>query len=51
VYHLCIHVKKIIIIKNPANGKLIKNHDKIEDTFMDMMQKISEFLELKWMRN
>jgi hypothetical protein len=27
MYHFGIHVKKIIIIKNPANEKIIKNHN------------------------
>jgi hypothetical protein len=49
--HFGIHVKKIIIIKNPANGKMIKIHNQILDMFMSLMQKIPQFLELKWAKN
>ena len=50
MYHFGIHVKKIIIIKNPANGKMIKIHNKILDTFMNMRKKFQDFwikIELK----
>jgi hypothetical protein len=39
------HVKKLITNYNPANEKLIKNHNKILDIVVDIMQKISGFLD------
>jgi hypothetical protein len=41
MYKLSIHVKNPNTIKNPANQKIIKNHDKILDIHVNMMQKFS----------
>ena len=46
-YKLSIHVKKPKAIKNPTNQKIIKNHDKIIDIHVSMMQKFSGILKLK----
>ena len=42
------YMSRILIpLKNPAIQKIIKNHDKILDIHMSMMQKFSGILELK----
>ena len=43
---ICIHVKKLNTIQNPASQKFNKNHNKIVDTHVNIMEKISGFLEL-----
>ena len=50
-YKMCIHVKNPKAIKNPANQKIIKNHDKKVGIHVNMMQKFSWILELKRVRN
>ena len=42
---MSIHVKKLNTIQNPASQKIIKNQNKILDILVNIMQKISEFLD------
>ena len=50
MYHLCTHVGKTNANKNPANEKFIKNQNQILDTLVKMMEKVSWFLDLIWVK-